>query len=178
MKVFCLFSRDKDVCVKVVILAKINKCDTSARRLVWLFGSSRWGVNRASGCTAATMSPLNVSSWKPGVGGTSQLFGRLQDSITFHTMHKNWLPSHPLWLPHALSASVCSPLPFCALFPFLFLPSPLPVFWRYTHTLSGACSSWPLLLRHFLWRLWRPTFGPINTAFLPFSSNIKWNAVP
>lgn len=55
--------------------------------------------------------------------------------------------------------------------PFLFSPphpSLLPAFWRYTHTLSGACSSWPLLLRHFLWRLCRPTFGPINAAFLPF----------
>lgn len=57
-------------------------------------------------------------------------------------------------------------------YPPLFLP-----FWRYTHTLSGACSSWPLPLRHILWRLWRPTFGPINAAFLPFSSNLKWNTV-
>lgn len=70
------------------------------------------------------------------------------------------------------TASVCSLLPFCVLFPIPFLPPPhpslLPAFWRYTHTLSGACSSWPLLLRHFLWRLCRPTFGPINAAFLPF----------
>lgn len=39
-QVFCLLSSDKDVCVKVVILAKINKWDPTSRSLVWLF--RRW----------------------------------------------------------------------------------------------------------------------------------------
>lgn len=95
MKVFCLFSRDKDVCVKVVILAKINKCDTSSRRLVWLFGSSRWGVNRASGCTAATMSPLNVSSWKPGVGELPSCSGGSRTRSHFTQCTKTGSPHTP-----------------------------------------------------------------------------------
>lgn len=36
MKVFCLFS-SREVCVKVVILAKINKCDLSSEVWVSLF---------------------------------------------------------------------------------------------------------------------------------------------
>lgn len=149
MKVFCLFSRDKDVCVKVVILAKINKCDTSSRRLVWLFSSSRWRVNQRSGCTTATTSPLNVSSWKPGAEELPSCSSGSRTRSHFTQCTKTGSPHTPS-SPHTLSASVCSLLPFCVLFPFPFLPSPLPAFWRYTHTLSRACSSWPLLLRHFL----------------------------
>lgn len=93
-----------------------------------------------------------------------------------HISHnaQNPTPPTPPPGPLSLSASVSSP-PLCVLFPSLFLPSPLCAFWRYTHTLSEACSSWPLLHRHFLCRLWRPKFGLINAAFFLFKKNSTIN---
>lgn len=84
--------------------------------------------------------------------------------------HFHHLPPTPL-RPFPLSLHVFSllappsPSVFPLRFPFLSLPSPLPAFWRYTHTMIEASSSWPLVLQHFLFRLWRLTLCPINAAF-------------
>lgn len=173
---FRLLSGDEDVCVKVVMLAKIKKCDSTCRSLVWLFGCSGWRVNRGSGRSAATVSPLNVSSWKPGAGELPSCSSSSRTRSHF-TQSRSPTPC-PGPLSLSLSASVCALIPlFLHSFPIPspFLPSPLPAFWRYILTLSGACSSWPLLLRHFLCRLWRPEFGLINAVFLLFlKSNNKW----
>ena len=113
MKVFCLFSSDEDVCVKVVILAKINKCDPSSRSLVWLF-SSRWRVNRGSGCAAATTSPLNASSWKPGAGELPSCSSGCRADHISHNAQKLAPPTPPLVL--VLSRFLTSfPIPFPSL---------------------------------------------------------------
>lgn len=99
--------------------------------------------------------------------GTSQLSEQLQDTITFHTMHKNTsttYPIPPLTLLSLSTSFLCSLLPLPLRFPFLSLPSPLPALWRYTHAMIEASSSWPLVRQHFLSRLWRLTLCPINSA--------------
>lgn len=124
MKVFCLFSSDEDVCVKVVILAKINKCDTSSRSLVWLFGGgSRWRVKQGSGCAAATTSPLNISSWKPGAGELPSCSSGSRTRSHFTQCTKPGSPHTPSG-PHTFCISLLPP-PFLRSFPIPFpsLPS-------------------------------------------------------
>lgn len=120
MKVFCLFSSDKDVCVKVVMLAKINKWDTSSRSLVWLFG--RWRVNWGSGCTAATTSPLNVNSWKPATGELPSCSSGSRTRSHFTQCTKSGSPHTPSG-PHSLCIRLLTP-PFLRslLIPFPSLP--------------------------------------------------------
>lgn len=146
MKVFCLFSRDKDVCVKVVILAKINKCDPSSRRLVWLFSSSRWRVNQRSGCTTATTSPLNVSSWKPGAEELPSCSSGSRTRSHFTQCTKTGSPHTPS-SPHTLSlhqsahSSLSAFFSHSLSFPPLFLPSgDTPTHWAEPVPLDLCCS--------------------------------------
>lgn len=146
-KCFVLFSRDEDVCVKVVILAKINKCSTPKVPGVWC------GYSAAAdeGLTREVDAPQPPRLfWTLAAGNQERRnFPAVRAAPGLDHISHNAQKLAPLTPPLALTLSLHQSA-HSFLFPFPFLSSPLPAFWRYTHTLSGACSSWPLLLRHFL----------------------------
>ena len=114
--------------------------------------SAREGLRRQS-VVRSVSSECSQLEVKGAEGGTSQLSERLQDMITFHTMHKNTSTTycpHPSTGP-SLSLSLSLSLfpllsrlkPRSSLLPrsvsrFLSPASPLPAVWRYTHAPTGA----------------------------------------
>lgn len=129
-----------------------------SQSLVWFFSSSGRRVNRGSGRAAATMSPLNVSSWKPGAGELPSCSSGSRTRSHFTQCTKTIPPLHPLWpflplsllVPLSLSLSLHQsitppslrsfPIPFPSL-PPLFLPSgDTPTHWAEPVPLDLCCS--------------------------------------
>lgn len=142
-----LLSGDEDVCVKVVMLAKIKKCDSTRRSLLWLLGRGGWRVN---GGSAATVSPPNVSSWKPGAGGNFPAVPAAPGLDHISHNAQNPAPPHPVQAlspSPALHQSVHSSLSFAFFshplsFPPLFLPSgDTPSHWAEPVPLDLCCST-------------------------------------
>lgn len=105
--------------------------------------------------------------------GTSQLSKRLQDMITFHTMHEKKTPPSPLQTLLCLFSAV-SLKPRSSLSLFLpFLPSPFLLEIRPRADRTQILSDlW--YTQHFLSGLWRPALSPINTAVIYSGGGKLW----